>query len=276
VGQDIIQITKTVTTGVHGIDDDPNTPLARAYRVLLREGKPISAAVACYFSESKVGRPCWLGVLVLSAGERVIFFPGAAEPSRTIQSADSRAVETQAFQADHISLEKNRNTWHFTQHVGRREHIDGGVTRDVDGGKLWFAMTVRRDGALRTLNRETRITAAAHTRDSQRRLRLLTTLVNKQPEHLLLLPAPAGRARTIHFTFAVTDRGAPHYHGPELLLPFGSPFLKDPLPSTVRGLAVRNHRVHLTETLDVQIVACALPAEISVPIAFVGFRRSGH
>src|SRR5262245_31067080 len=83
----LLHLTWYMEHGSQGTDDDPSNPLSRAVNRLFREdGQPFSVISQCFFGDLAARTPRssplrWLGVFVLSAAGRVIFFPGfAASP----------------------------------------------------------------------------------------------------------------------------------------------------------------------------------------------------
>ena len=109
--------------GAEGIDNDPNTPIARAVERLLWEGKPYKTVQFCYL---KVGKSLlrWIGVFVGSVGNRIIFFPGHDfYPDHIKTSRNESAYKKQAFSIDHISLEKDFEHWHLTSKASTKQHL---------------------------------------------------------------------------------------------------------------------------------------------------------
>ena len=257
--------------GVPGTDASGTGPFARALRQLLQEGKPFTSISHCYFKDES-GVPRWFGVFVHSAGDRVIFFPGVAEPVDGIQT-DNSGTKTRhvPFDFDHLSLERDRRTWHATS-VGSRAHLAGPPTLPLGEGRvLWFGMSVASPHALRTVNAKTEVSALVHPNDGKRRAAVLSKARESSTFPMMSLntdwpaaPSPA----FLHFAVVVGPAGFPEYRGPEFGLPFDSPFVVDGLASLPAELPVRMTRFALSETVDVQITCTALVGTLSVPASF--------
>jgi hypothetical protein len=99
-----------------GFDDDPGNPFWRAVNRLFEGGQTFARITLCFFGD--LARHTihsslrWLGVFILSAGERVVFFPGFAVPPTEIKLFRGQSPQLlhddKTFQLDHLSLEKNR------------------------------------------------------------------------------------------------------------------------------------------------------------------------
>src|SRR5207249_3900653 len=98
----------------------------------------------------------WLGAFVLSAGHRLIFFPGFDFIPDWIRSLRGRSLEAQRqFRVDHVSLERDRRSWHFTMRKSKKQQGGGRTTDLGDGRVAWFGMSVAGEAVLRELRRQT-------------------------------------------------------------------------------------------------------------------------
>lgn len=118
----ILELTWEMPIGRQGVDDSSDTPLRRALDSLLGEGRPAKRFIQCWFnSPDRTLR--WLGVFVHTAGDRVCFFPGFATPFDRVVSYDLDAPRwDQAFELDHLTIERDRRNWHLTS-PGSVDHL---------------------------------------------------------------------------------------------------------------------------------------------------------
>lgn len=269
IPHDVLQLTLRIDQGQAGIESSGQDPLSRAWRVLLEEGRPVEATSLCLFADNAALRnPRWLGMLVLSSADRIIFFPGLSFRPEWIRTGTQAITEERIFVPEHLTLERNRRDWHFTS-TGSEAHQAAGRARPLGEGFIsWFGMTLASADSLAVLKQETQVRAAIPSSDVDRRYGQLRPLAEHQPQHLVTLDQ---RAETpyvsIHFAFLVGPIGAPEFVGRDLNLPFGSPFLETPL-TDLRNLPARCHRVPLGQQYAIHIVAAALPVRLTVPVTF--------
>ena len=260
--------------GSPGVDSDPRNPLSRAIDRIFKDGSPTPGISMCLFGDLPTGKagtisPRWLGAFVLSAGGRVIFFPGFKSSGIECYRGTSRQY-CRTFDLDHISLEKGFDQWHFTTPEPRR-HQRVGKTKPLGQGRfLWLGMSIADQNVLRELKAETVVTWQTPPSDSRRRFEVFRQ-AREGAEFLWLAlheEALVRLGRTfLHFAFIVGPVGFPDYEGHELNLPFGSPFLTDRLPN-LEGLRLRSGRLSLGAKVEVQIVGALLPGGLRVPVAF--------
>jgi len=271
-----------LNVGKHGVDADPSNPLSRAFRGLLEQGIPYESHSLCfYFGEEQDLRTRrglrWLGVFLLSAGNRVIFFPGLSVPIDWIDTTTTGSTSPRRpFDLDHVSLEPSRQRWHFTTPQSQ-DHYSAGRTPDVgDGRLLWFGLSLSSENVLREVSKSTEVLYPSPPSDTTRRLELLRDAEQSASSHSIGL-MNGSRTRFspgfLHFTFVVGPRDAPNYNGPNLLFPFGSPDLEQPLPPQIPNLQIRLHRVALASTYDIQIACMWLPGRITLPGVYTTHTR---
>ncbi len=169
---DVLELTwcmdgDTVTSGV---DDSPENPLARATQCLFLEGKPFTRLNKCFFLDPD-GRMRWLGIFVHSAGDRIIFFPGFTELHQHITAYNGDIPRwDQEFRIDHLSLESNRQSWHFTEPLSAA-HVGEMYTHQLAPGVFhWFSMSVKGKHDLRLARKETKVSAVTPPQDTDRRM----------------------------------------------------------------------------------------------------------
>lgn len=268
---DTLNITWSMPIGTQEKDTAPENPLSRAIAQLLHQGKPFPRLSMCFFDPGNQV-PRWLGVLVHSAGDRILFFPGYASSHNGIRRFfQSKEVFNQSFQFDHVSLERDMKTWHATA-FGSTAHV--GKTRTLELGEsrvLWFGLSIAGDHILRLLSRETIVTAKVPAVDSKRRIDTFKAAREGAQFPLISLNTDTPRYTDqtfLHFAFIVGPRGFNDYIGSDLGLPVNSPFLASSLPDMFSSLALRSHRVELSPTTDLQIVCLELPGALNVPLTF--------
>jgi hypothetical protein len=270
---DTLQVTWFMPGGSLGRDNAPENPLSRAAVQLLQRGKSFPRLSMCFFDTGN-GVLRWLGVIVHSAGDRILFFPGySTTPTEIRRFMAGNQVWNQPFLFDHASLQSDLRTWHATT-PGSADHL--GKLRTLDLGEsrvLWFGLSVADENALRLLCEETVVTATVPASDGQRRIDAF--MASRDGAQFPLVSLNTEQAKRtdqafLHFAFVVGPRGFPEYSGPELGAPFNSPFLAQPLPGVFYNLLVRSHRIELSPTIDLQITCCQLPGSLTAPITFTG------
>jgi hypothetical protein len=74
----------------------------------------------------------------------------------------------------------------------------------------------------------------------------------------------------LHFAFIVGPSGFPDYEGMEFGIPFGSPYLREPLPAQIKQIPFRLHRLSLGNLVDIEIVTMWLPGSLTEQVTFTG------
>jgi hypothetical protein len=114
-----------------------------------------------------------LGVLVLSHGQRIIYFPGLSKIREKIQGYKGKHLHwDQEFEIDHISLEKNWKRWHVTsgkprKHLGSINTANLGKER-----RLWFGLSVSDLSVFQPLFQKTSVIATIPETDVDRRVKV--------------------------------------------------------------------------------------------------------
>jgi hypothetical protein len=308
---DTIEATLSLSKGSPGTDNDPDNPLSRALNRLFIEGRPFNSLALCYYGAANTSllRSCfkevavrvnrrfplfarfivrlleilhvptsptpsarWLGALVHSVGNRIIFFPGFSFSLDWIRTYTGSAFQAHSsFQIDHISLDEGFQRWHFTD-PDSNDHLAAGHTESLGEGRfLWFGMSIADPTAMRELRTKITVRAPAPPSDVERRLRSFQEAYNRGTQHKVSLD-PRAKAQFengfLHFSFIVSPARAPIYRGARHAMPFGSPFLIGELPNPMHGLPMRAHQVRLAATITIQITAMWLPGALTVPVTF--------
>lgn len=268
---DTLKISWKMPGGVLGTDSTGKGPFARALRQLLEEGKPFKSLSQCFFNDGS-GVHRWLGVFVHSAGDRVLFFPGVADPVNWIRRAKSgEPVKQEPLDFDHLSLERDRETWHATS-ARSKEHLAGPPTLSLgDGRAFLFGMSVANSGVLWPVMAETEVSARIHPNDSSRRADVIQRARAGRDFPMLSLntdhPLPQSPAY-LHFAVIVGPTGFPEYRGPEFGMPANGPFVMPVLTENPAQLPVQIARFSLSDKLDIQITSMSLSGALSVPACF--------
>ena len=279
---DTIELSFTLDEGHAGIDDDPLNPMSRAFQALMEEGRPHRGHALCFYSaeERNLGNVSllrWLGIFVLSSGERIIFFPGVSKPLSWIETTThNHTLPRTSFNINHISLEPIQQSWHFTT-ANSSNHKSGGRTRDLGQGRLgWFGLSVKSENLLRKVSSTTLAIFKSPPSDLGRRIEHLGDKQVKAPHHLLhLMDGSKDRFEKgfLHFCFTAIPKNAPNYEGPTWLFPTGSPSLSRTFPESIRNFQLRVHRIPLIGLYDIQISCMWIPGELSVPSVWTTYSR---
>lgn len=272
---DTIEVFLRLSHGSPSIDDDPSNPLSRALNQLLVEGGPFNSLSLCFYTPTnrpQMPSAKWLGVLVHSAGNRIIFFPGFSFSSDWLRTYRGLVFQSHiAFQLDHLSLDNGFRRWHFTS-PDSAHHLAAGHTEELGEGRyLWFGMSTASLAIMREMRTETIVRAPAPSSDVERRLRSFGEAHDQGSYHGISLDPGAElqfEEGFLHFSFIASPVDASIYRGERHAIPFGSPFLDGALPNPIRGLLVRAHQVRLTPTITIQITAMWLPGSLTVPTTF--------
>ena len=274
---DKLEITFKLIGGEAGVDEDSYNPLSRALTNLLRTGQPFQRLTQCFIVDDRYqsvnNDMCirWLGVFVYSAGNRIIFFPGFADPMTHIHAIhvfESRF--NQSFQFDHFTLEENLQRWHVTSEDSH-EHFPGrGIkTRSLGNDNyLWFGLTISNLDVLRIAKERTTVIANVPTTDARRRADILLKAREDAIFHQLEFHPHARMSGsfTSHFSVFVGNGRGNFYGGNDLGLPYDSPFLTAPLDDREMPLPIRRHPIVLSNDRDLQIDTAILPSDVIYPV----------
>lgn len=282
-GGDSLHFSWTMELGMDGVDSDPSNPLARALDRLLRTGQPIKKFTMCFLnlpdSPGDSAGLRWLGSFVYSAGDRLIFFPGYVDPpERLVGFRGGTMTFNEALAADHLSLERDRRTWHATSPHSER-HFGGPKPLDLgDGLALWLGMSFADRDSLRAAKKTTEVRWTVPPSDARRRADVFR--VAREGSAIPIVspnPHPADvRPSFYHVSLIVGPPGFPVYKGTEHGYPRGSPFLIDPLPDAIRAPASM-YKVDMSPYCDLQVTLMRLPGRIGTTMALTspGDARTG-
>lgn len=255
-----------------GVDDSQDNPLARATQCLFHEGKPFTRISKCFFLDPD-GRMRWLGIFVHSAGNRVIFFPGFTELHQHITAYNGDVLRwDQEFKIDHLSLEPDRQSWHFTEprsaaHIGKM--YTSQLTQDV---AHWFSMSVKSKHDLRLTRKETKVAAVTPPQDIDRRVEIFRTSREDAEFQIIGLHESSVPHAPSFFHFSVAV-GPPGFrsNGPDLLgIPYGCPLVKEHPDVPLVDIPCRVHRVRLSDHVELEITSAILPGDLQNRVVFSG------
>ncbi len=270
---DTIELSFKLNVGHAGVDDDPLNPLSRALQVPMKEGRPNQGYALCFYSGEerdlkKASLLRWLGIFVLSVDERIIFFPGFSQIHTWIQTTTNKSTSyKKSFDLDHISLEPNKKSWHFTS--ADSNHISGGQAQDLDKGRLsWVGLSIASENILRQVLSTTVAIFPLPSTDVNRRIKFLKDKQNKASQNYVFLMNGSKdkfKKGFLHFCFTVIPHKQSYYKGSVWLTPYGSQNLSQPFPKYIRNLQKAIHRIQFFGLYDIQISCMWLPGELSFP-----------
>lgn len=243
------------------VPDQP-LPMRRALRGILEEGKPQGAARWLFF-QPNLTRPevFWLGSLLLTRANRVVFFPPSQIPAfRMFHHGSVRPGR--GFDVDHVTLEPDWQSWHVTG-TNRRHRSAGPRTIPLrSGGVIWFGMNSAGPEILERVRQSNVIEFEVPDSDLVRRKRLLEEVRAEAVDQIVSLNPLAFTMQppwSVQFNFligppgfSVTDEEvARFYVGPE-----------DLKKGEIRFQTFsRHHRVRLTDELEVLLATFPIPGE---------------
>lgn len=271
----MLSFTWSMDIGAEGLDDGPDNPFSRALERLLRTGKPFEKLSLCFCAlpDTPAGTASirWLGTFAFSSGERVLFFPGfASQPAAAAGVRGAARMWKTDRPIDHLSLERDKGRWHATTPRSRDQFGGPGVLDLGNDRCLWFGFSVADPAFLRPAQKLTLVKAdvpgidAARRTEEFRRAREATSFP-------VVTPNPATRIDGlgyIHFSVIVGPVGFPEYAGTEHGFPRHAPFLAEPMPERLDGLAVASFRSELAPFCDLWVTVMRLPGRLTVPWLF--------
>lgn len=277
---DRIKLSWHFEDGLPGTDKDPDNPLSRVARSPLVDGKPQQNLSLCFYSDSIVDGTeekqnlKWFGAFVLSGAGRLIFFPGFNFLATWVKVARKRSREKRHdIHIDHITLEKNLRRWHYTS-PDSKHHLGSGLTTDLGENRfLWFGLSIADSNILKVVRQETVFHTMVPAPDTTRRTDVFMASRKGAVFNIISLhPNAKQRFDTgfLHFGLIVGPLGFADYSGPNLGIPFGSPFVTEALPSPLINIPLRLHRVSIGSRVDIEIVALWLPGSLTERVTFTG------
>lgn len=197
--------------GAPGVDRDPDNALSRALHVPMKEGNPQEATAPVYYSGSEEKpRFRWLGALVLTDGDRVLFFP-----SGTLEGDFSGSGFGEGDTIDHFTLEPDWQSWHLTSapttDPDKKDHPDSSPTLPIGSdGYLWFGLGVADEGLLPPVRETTIIRTGIPEKDvtdKERRGRVIREATDPYDGPVIQIPEASSSAGFPYFAFVVGPPG---------------------------------------------------------------------
>lgn len=274
---ELIELTWSMPIGQPGVDASQENPLARSTRKLFADGKPFLRLSQCFFRGEDT-QLRWFGVFVHSAGERLLFFPGFAEPFKHVIAYNGSVPRwNEGFLVDHLTLERDRRSSHLTS-PGSLEHLGKLGTLQIDSAKtFWFSMSMASESALCPAYTETRVSVAAPHKDVDRRAQAFVSAREGSDFPIIELHkeyATTQSPRFLHFSVIVGPPGFEDTDNQVYGIPHGSPFVDPLITQELKRLPVREHRVRLSENIELQIIATVLPGKLLTPVCFASSLES--
>jgi len=273
-----IELSGHIEGGLPEVDDDPDNPLSRAARNPLVDGRPQPNLSLCFYSDpggdeiEEKPNLRWFGAFVLFSGGRLIFFPGLNFNATWVKVARRRShQERHDIHVDHITLEKNHRRWHYTG-PGSKRHLGSGLTTDLGENRfLWFGMSIAESDVLKAVREETVFHTMVPVSNTKRRTdAFMASREGAIFNTISLHPDAKQRFDTgfLHFGLIIGPSGFADYSGPNLGIPFGSPFLAENLPNSLTNMPLRLHRISMSSKLDIEIVALWIPGALTEMVTF--------
>jgi hypothetical protein len=269
---DTVAINYTIDAGLQGVvDESEHNPLFRALASLFTTGKPFPKLANTFIvGDDEILR--WFGVFVESSGDRVVFFPGFADPIAKIAESKTESPHESAFELDHITLERNRRKFHVTSALSNR-HVAGPSTLRLDDHSiLWVGISARAFECFRPVAQETRLFFDCPSGDGERRRTSFQRAISGQISNTLRLAPDASLDSDnsfLHFAVYVGSGSVCFYSGIEIAAPYGNPFLTKALPHRLRS-HVRKHLLPLSTKTAIQVTACRIPGGLAAPFTLTG------
>jgi hypothetical protein len=272
---DILKLTWEMEGGIEGEDDDPNNPLSRALGRLFSDGQPFIRLIQCFCADRRqqADHPTlrWLGIFILSAGGRIVFFPGFRSIKQYVEGFRGKAqMWKEGFEFDHISLEKDFRRWHITSRGSKRQ-LGGPKTTELGQQRfLWCGFSVSSLDELRIVRHKTKVIGHVPESDAKRRYEVF--LKSREMAKFQLLEWhnhvwEQGLDGFWHFGLIISPPQSSTYTGCTLGFPEGSQCLAAPLPKGPVQMPVRHHRLELSTEIGLQITTAVVPGGLRVPVS---------
>jgi hypothetical protein len=281
-GPDTLKIEYRLDQGVPGRDDDPKNPISRALATLMKDNSRLPSFAQTFLVDETPGEPWrWLGVFVKSAGDRILFFPGFKATIDRVRGSRGEVLQfDQKFEFDHMSLEKDRGSWHVTsvrskdhlpparRHASRPLPKDRLPATDLGAGRvLWFGMSLASTEVMRELRKETVATFDVPSRTAEWKCKQFIQSRDGKEFPALQMPEKPAQAQGSIFpliSMIVGPTDFEQYRGPVWGWPYGSEFVRGE-PSGDWNYPSRDQRFHLDEETDIQLTAIWAPGSLVIP-----------
>lgn len=266
--------------GELGIDSDPQNPLNASLARLFSEKSDSDFKLSVLLFDAGDLGLRWFGVLVLTKGGRLLFFPGTIRKLDGIEAYKGNTKQwNERFEFDHISLEENRKIWHITS-TGSKNHLPKQPKKSpktLELGEdryLWFGFSVKSPALLKKLYRETVVTFTSPESDCERRLSEFHTARNGREFPILSVNGVIDSFKEIpdsflHFTFIAGKTGFNPYLGGNIALPHGGPYVESFRPGAT-NLPPKTFMFNMSDDVAVQIMCNFAPGKLAMPYSITG------
>jgi hypothetical protein len=173
----------------HGKSNDPLCALARPYRQLFEEGKPVGKVNRLFL---KIGEtPSFIvGSLCFTPNARILFYPGLVDRLVNWECTNNQLnkVKTRGL-IDHITLENDFQNWHFTIldcKGKKRTKLSTRHVRAINNKIIfWFGLTLRNLETLEPTPQELTMSFSTSASDAERRLNEFLQTRERAVPHIL-------------------------------------------------------------------------------------------
>jgi hypothetical protein len=206
-------------------DDDHKNPVYRAFRHLLLKGKDIHQMASLIFKDtfSEPGKTVyrWIGIFVLTEGNRICFFPGEDDGHSMVDiSFNERHSKTRKFQIDHITLDSDLESVHITEDLtgikSKKNYEKGYTTIKLDSEiSLWFSITIQKLSAFRKVSKFTALKGVTPKTDAKRRDIIWTKISSNCHRQTIIVNEEVAKHfpnnGVWHLEFFIAERGFKDY-----------------------------------------------------------------
>lgn len=223
--------------------------LARPYRQLLEEGKPVGRINYVFFKVNN-----WpshiLGSLCFTPGHRLLFYPGLTERQVNWSYSQGEFKNMRSTgSVDHMTLEKDFRSWHMTileLDGTKKEHLQASKVKVVDKNTIfWFGLSIQDTSVLETTPEELTLVFTSPPNDSNRRVKTLLEARENAIFHLTTLDnMTLSRDEFLHFDFFVGPPNIDHKNLP-CFVPIREPIVSGYSQALREGTPFRSHPVSL-------------------------------
>jgi hypothetical protein len=266
---DTLKIEYRLDQGVPGRDDDLRNPISRALMSLMKDNSRLSSFAQTFLVDETPGEPWrWLGVFVKSAGDRILFFPGFKPTIDRVRGSRGEVLQfDRKFKFDHMSLEKDRGSWHVTP-VRSKDRQGGPPATDLGAGRvLWFGVSLASTEVMRELRKETVATFHVPGKTAEWKWKEFFQSRDGKEFPALYMPEKPAQAQGSIFPLISVIVGPTDfewYQGPVWGWPYGSEFVRGE-PSRNWKIPSRHQRFHLDEETDIQLTAIWASGSLVIP-----------
>ena len=192
-----------------GYSMSENSALAKPFRNILKEGKPVEKIAFVFYQENN-NSYFVLGSFVNTVSNRILFFPGLTF-SRIIHTPDGEDLTNEELHTnDHFTLEKeNLLKWHITPLEKNTKGIRYPTlkTKRVnDDAVLWFVMAIPDPNKLEVMPRTQEYRLKGPNKDLRRRFENMVKSVQGQDFPVVLINYDSPSPNFMNFEVFVSNK----------------------------------------------------------------------